>query len=321
MSFVLDHNATVATMAVQTRCPYSTDVLDGSEPENAEHILPVAFGAPDNFTVPAKAAKNTEMNDLIDEPAIHDPIMRLIAAAQGVQSRSGAVKVDLAGTAVETGANVRVTLGQGHATFKLRNPVDRDPVTGEIRGVMGFGDDAQKLLEQFQRDYAKKGKMVVADEAIPRHSDVNVQTAMDYHVVRRELVKIAYLMTVRAFGDQAIMSESGRLYRAAMMASTIEEFKSVGIGGATFQDFFAGTPRPQRKSQHALTCVKLGPTIMSSVTLFGGFNGVFVTPAVGFDAEDAEGEVVIIEASDRKLSSYKYVDVVADLMTTGMPQT
>ncbi|WP_144138135.1 hypothetical protein [Paraburkholderia sp. BCC1884] len=166
-------------MGVQTRCPYSTDVLDGSEPENAEHILPVAFGAPDNFTVPAKAAKNTEMNDLIDEPANHDPIMRLIASAQGVHSRSGVVKVDLAGTAVETVANVRVTLGKGRATFKLRNPVDRDPVTGEIRGLMGFGDDAQKLLEQCQRDYAKKGKMIVADDAIPRHSDLNLRVDVE----------------------------------------------------------------------------------------------------------------------------------------------
>lgn len=307
------------TMAAQTRCPYSTELLDGSECENAEHILPSALGAPESFTLPAKAAKNLEMNELIDEPAIHDPVLRLMAAAQGVKSRSGSVKVDLQGAAVALGADVRVTLSQEGATFKLRNPVDRDPETGEIRGILGFGDDAQKLVEQFQRDSAKKGKTVAAGEAIPHPSEVHIRTAMDYHVVRRELVKIAYLMTVRVFGDEAILSESGQLYRAAMMTSTVEELKEVGIGGATFQDFYPGFPRPQQRNQHVLTCVRMGKTIASAVTLFGGTNGFFVTPATGFSADDAVGEVVVIDASTSKMRTYEYIDVILDIMNTGMP--
>ena len=303
----------------QTLCPYSTEPLDGSEPENAEHILPSALGAPENFTVPAKAAKNLEMNKLIDEPAIHDPVLRLLAVAQGVKSRSGSVKVDLQGTAIALGADVRVTLSQDGATFKLRSPVDRDPETGEIRGIMGFGDDAQKLADQFQRDNAKKGKTVAAGDVIPHPSDVHVETAMDYHVVRRELLKIAYLMTVRVFGDDAIVSESGRLYRAAIMTSTVEELKEVGIGGATFQDFPPGLPRPHQKNQHVLTCVRIGRTILSGVTLFGGINGFFVTPATGFSAEDQVGEVVVIDASTSKMQTYEYINVILDIMNTGMP--
>lgn len=307
-------------MVVQTRCPYSTDLLEGDELVNAEHILPVALGAPGNFTVPAKAAKNTEMNDLIDEPAIHDPILRLIATAQGVQSRSGPVSVDFMGVVEATGADARVTLGKNHASFKLRNPVDRDPETGEIRGVAGFGDDAKKLAEQFKRDNAKKGRVLIEGETIPGPSDIHVSTGMDLHVVRRELIKIAYLMTVRVFGDEAIMSESGRLYRAAMMAPTVEALKEVGLAGQTFQDFAPGMPRPQQKNLHALTCVRMGDHIMSSVTLFGGFNGIFITSADGFTADEASGEVVIIDASTSKVSNYNYVEVVTDLMTVGMPQ-
>lgn len=306
-------------MAAQTLCPYSTEPLDGSAPENAEHILPSALGAPENFTLPAKAAKNLEMNELIDEPAIHDPVLRLMAVAQGVKSRSGSVKVDLQGTAVALGADARVTLSQEGATFKLRNPVDRDPETGEIRGILGFGDDAEKLAGQFQRDSAKKGKKVATGETIPHPSEVHIRTAMDYHVVRRELLKIAYLMTVRVFGDEAILSDSGQLYRAAMMTSTVEELKEVGISGAAFQDFYPGFPRPQQRNHHVLTCVRMGETIVSAVTLFGGINGFFVTPSTGFSADDAVGEVVVIDASTSKMRSYEYINVILDIMNTGMP--
>lgn len=49
---------------------------------------------------------------------------------------------------------------------------------------------------------------------------------------------------------------------------------------------------------------------MSGVTLFGMFNAFFATPAADFTAEDAHGELVIIDASTSKLTSMPYVEAL-----------
>ncbi|WP_247569984.1 hypothetical protein ACQZ3V_01775 [Ralstonia pseudosolanacearum] len=306
-------------MAALTRCPYSTDVLDGTEPENEEHIVPVALGAPLSFTVRAKAAKNSEMNALVDAPAIHDPILRMVAMAQGVESRSGAVSAQLDGIVEGSGQAVRIHLSSESVGFKFRNPVERDITSGAVTGVYGFGDDAQNLADQVVRDSVRKGKQVVLGEVESTQPEVQARAPMNLHIVRRELTKIAYLMMVRVFGDEAILSPGGATYRAAMLAPTMDAFKATGIRGSTFQQLPPGMPRPGA-SQHALVCVRLGDQIVSAVSLFGTFNALFSSSADGFSVEEGSGEVVVIEVATSRLSSYSYLSVVTDLIQTGLPR-
>lgn len=272
----------------------------------------MALGAPKSFCVPADAGENSRMNDLIDAPVCNDGMMRLIAASQGVISRSGPVEVELIGTESATGNEVRSTLFQGGADFRFSKPVDVDSTSGAMKGVRGFGDAAEQLAQQIKRNYERKhkGARVEQGEAISyQQPRIEHKLELDLNLLRQELVKIAYLMTVRVFGDQAILSSSGALYRAAMFTKDDAAMKATGIKGSTYNGIPLGVPKPG-SNQHALTCFRLGENIMSAVTLFGTFNAFFATPAADFTTEEAHGELVIIDVSTSKLTSIPYVEAL-----------
>lgn len=143
---------------IQKHCPYSTRLLTDCETVNKEHILPMALGAPQSFCVSADAGENSRMNDLIDSPACNNSLTRLIAASQGVVSRSGPVEVELIGTETSTGNEVRSKLSQDGADFRFSKPVDVDPTSGVIKGVRGFGDTAEQMAQQIKRNFERKHK-------------------------------------------------------------------------------------------------------------------------------------------------------------------
>ena len=95
-----------------TLCPYSTAPRSACGEINAEHVVPSALGAPDSFTVPCSATENSSMNERIDAPFLNMSMMKLIAASQGVSSRSGGVIAQLRGAVQATGDAVNVTLGE-----------------------------------------------------------------------------------------------------------------------------------------------------------------------------------------------------------------
>lgn len=306
-----------ANNMMQKHCPYSTRLLTACETVNQEHILPMALGAPQSFCVWADAGKNSKMNDLIDSPVCNDSLMRLIATSQGVVSRSGPVKVELIGIEATTGNEVRSTLSKDGAGFRFSKPVDVDPASGVVKGVRGFGDAAVQLAQQIKRNYERKhkGACVELGEAINHQQPwIKHELELDLNLLRQELVKIAYLMTVRVFGDQAILSSSGALYRAAMFANDATAMKATGIKGSAYNSMPPGFPKP-RSGQHALTCFRLGDNIMTGVTLFGMFNAFFVTPAADFTVDDAHGELVIIDAAASKLTSMPYVEALPRIFT------
>lgn len=277
----------------------------------------MALGAPQSFCVWADAGKNSKMNDLIDSPVCNDSLMRLIATSQGVVSRSGPVKVELIGIEATTGNEVRSTLSKDGAGFRFSKPVDVDPASGVVKGVRGFGDAAVQLAQQIKRNYERKhkGACVELGEAINHQQPwIKHELELDLNLLRQELVKIAYLMTVRVFGDQAILSSSGALYRAAMFANDATAMKATGIKGSAYNSMPPGFPKP-RSGQHALTCFRLGDNIMTGVTLFGMFNAFFVTPAADFTVDDAHGELVIIDAAASKLTSMPYVEALPRIFT------
>ncbi len=203
----------------QTLCPYALTPLASGE-SNDEHILPVAL-APASFTVRALAAENSRMNDLIDEPTVNDPMVRFLAMSQGVVSRSGNVKAAVNGTVHGSGEDVRATFSQNGLDLKFHQPVDTDS-EGRVIGVRGFGDAARQMANQIAANYAKKGIAVeLGAETSQGQPQLNMRLVADMLMIRRQLFKIAYLTTVKIFGDEGNHRASGQQLRAAMMAGVM----------------------------------------------------------------------------------------------------
>lgn len=298
----------------QTLCPYALRPLSSAD-SNDEHILPMALGAPQSFTVRALLAENSLMNDQIDSPTVNDPIMRLVAMTQGVQSRSGHIKATFEGSVEGSEVKVKSTLSQTHG-LELRpvKPVETDQ-HGQVKGVIGFGDDAEKLAKRIVSDYARKGVLLEAAPPIGSQPTIGSELVGDMSMIRRQMFKIAYLMTVKVFGDEAITSPGGALLRAAMMAKDDEELKLVGISGSAFQPLPRGIARSSGHAEHALTCV-LMPNIgvVSAVSLFDAFMLHAVVPSTGITAEETTGEVVYIDASTSSAKISSYMDALPRIL-------
>lgn len=298
----------------QTLCPYALTLLASGE-SNDEHILPVALGAPASFKIRALTAENSRMNDLIDEPTISDPLVRFLAMSQGVVSRSGNVKAIVDGTAYGSGEKVRASFSQNSLELKFHQPVDTDS-QGRVVGVRGFGDAARQMASQIAANYAKKG---IAAELGLETSQETPQLSMrlvgDMFMIRRQLFKIAYLTTVRIFGDEAISGPSGQQFRAAMMAESNEALILTKISGAAFQPLPPGFARSAGHAEHTITCAAMPNVgLVTSVDLFGCFTLFTVTPLDGISAPEGFGEVITIDASNSKIKSCPFLEALPGLV-------
>lgn len=177
---------------------------------------------------------------------------------------------------------------------------------GLVKGVHGFGDAAEKLIKQFQQDSARKGRKVEVGVATSESSPLlSLGLNGDFKIINKEIRKIAYLMSVRVFDDDAIRSRSGEIYRGAIYAESEDQIRAIGLGGGTNIDIIPTLTRI-RPNEHALTCFRMGDTIISAVILFGLITGFCITPADGFSAAELEGEVVIIDARTSALTCSSY---------------
>ncbi|MGP0172653.1 hypothetical protein ACSVIJ_12300 [Pseudomonas sp. NCHU5208] len=300
----------------QTLCPYSLLPLS-SAASNDEHILPVALGAPASFTVRAHAEENSRLNDLIDEPTVTDPMVRFLAMAQGVVSRSGEVKALLDGAVDGTGEAVRAIFSQAGLKLSFHDPVDKDS-QGRVSGVRGFGDAARLMAQQIAANYAKKGITAeLGDETSREKPSLNMQLVGDMQLIRQQLFKIAYLMTVRVFGDSAISGASGKTLRSAMYAKDEKELEEIGVQGAIFRPLPLGFARSAGHGEHAITCAYMAGTgLIVSVDLFGCFTLFTVTSAEGIEADEGTGEVAVINVATSKLTSTPYLEALPAIMAS-----
>ncbi|WP_367256530.1 hypothetical protein [Pseudomonas sp. stari2] len=282
--------------ASQTLCPYSNQPLSSIQRINEEHVLPVAIGAPVKFSVMASELENSKMNDLIDAPFSNDQLIRFLAMSQGVVSRSGPVTAQLPATVTSSGEAVKVAFSQNGLELKFTNPVVTDPETGRVSAVRGFGNAAHEHAQRIKRDYAKKNINLDIGETIsdPR-PQLNVSFTGDTYIIGKELLKIAYLMTVWCFGDQAIDSESGRIYRIGLEKDRDDDMDSFGLQRTTTR--IPGISCKSEANTHVLISTVLNEKLVTSVQLFGTFAGIFITPAVGIDADDGQGVSVKIDLS------------------------
>jgi len=287
---------------------------------NGEHILPSAFGAPESFTVPADASENQRINIELDAPTINMSLLRMIAMAQGVKTRSGDIDLKTVGVIQETGEEVNSTFSANGFKTSFRKPVEESAHTGYVRVVKGMGEDAMRMAQAIKTKYEKKGLQVeIGDPVSIAKPTINHRLELDVNLLRRMMVKIAYLMTVRLFGDEAIQSDNGRIYRSAMMAKDDEAMSKTGIGGGTYEEQQPSFLPKSLETGHTLSCFRFGAQVVSSVTLFGIFRAFFVTPANKISATDGYGEVIRIDAATSTLSSKPYLDSMVELLEPHKP--
>ncbi|MDP2152820.1 MAG: hypothetical protein Q8J66_04070 [Methylotenera sp.] len=295
--------------AIQLHCPYTSKLLTEIDSVNAEHILPFALGAPQNFTVLADASENSRMANLIDTPCTNDPLIRMLAVAAGVESRSGRVVLKTSGTNAATGDEIRASISQDGLKFRYQSPVDFDHTTGLPTAVKGFNDEAAVTAEQIKIKYASKGiDLELGDTVLSSNPDLHFSFNGNLNLLQQELIKIAYLMTVFVFGDEAILSDNGDLFRTGIMAKDFVELAKVGIGGGSgVAESMAFMPKSQ-PNNHVLTCFTSGSNVISAVSLFGVFSACYITPARGIACEPLTGKVVTIRPSTKAITCISYLD-------------
>ncbi|MBF8179795.1 hypothetical protein [Herminiimonas contaminans] len=302
----------------QSLCPYTTKLLSETTNVNDEHILPIGLGAPQSFYVPATEEENLRLNTLIDAPAINDPLLRFIAMAAGVVSRSGVVKTKLKGTLSEGGETVAAVFSTANVDLKFVKPIDIDSTSGQILGIRGFGDQAATQAEQIKKDHAKKGKLIEIGDIESRPSPwIKFDFEGDMHVIRAEIIKTAYLMSVRVFGDDAIRGRSGDIFRAAMVACNADKIRETGILGGLSNDLPPPFNNVVERNEHLIASVNIGPQILTVVQLFGTFSAFFLTPSTDFSCEPGTGEIVKINAATATMEKKTLVDLANQLAAEG----
>lgn len=292
----------------QTLCPYTTDLLANAALVNNEHILPVAIGAPANFHVLADASMNSEMNDLIDSPFSNDPMIRFLAMSQGVKSRSGPVTATVRGVVKSTNDDVEAVFSRSSVDVKFRKPVVTDPATGSVSMVKGFGEQAASQAAAVLKNYARKGIHVeLGDTVTAPDSSLQMGMNLNTNLLRQQLFKIAYLMTVRNWGDQAILSKSGEMYRQALRVTGDDAYGEIGFKGGVTSPLPPILQQPACNEHLLVTFVQSG-YLVCVITLFGTFTASFISPAEGIQADEAEGEYIILDATTSKIHSRTFLD-------------
>lgn len=285
----------------QTLCPYTAKKLCDLSSVNDEHVLPVAIGAPKRFFVRASERENSRLNELVDSPFSNNDLVRFFAMSQGVVSRSGPITANVPATVVESGDAITTGWSKDGLQIRFNKPVVLDEETGQVAGVKGYGEEAMKHAERIKRDYAKKGITVELGQTISdSNPKIHVRLGIDNNIVFNELLKIAYLVTVWVFGDDAINSKSGEMYREALDRLDTNTLDELGLRyGGGLPTGFDGKIR---SDQHELISLVLGGDLITSVNLFGVFAAFFVTSAEGFSCPEHTGMAIKISIADGSLN-------------------
>ncbi|WOD20608.1 hypothetical protein [Paraburkholderia kirstenboschensis] len=268
-----------------TLCPYLAKPLSDGFDTNKEHILPVALGAPESFFIVASASENTRLNDLVDAPMINDPAIKMLSVLAEVKTRSGRKIANMHGTTA-FGDEFIADVTKDSVALRFRSPVIKDEKTGEIIGVKGFGDsvfeEARKISDRMisrGREVQIGGPIVMLEDKSP----VEMSIVSDQSLMRRESIKAAYLLTVKAYGDAAITSKSGQIFRAAIEADTEEALTMSGLHWRNLPaDHYKLEPALKAKHHMLFTSLK-DDWLFSQVVLFGGISFAFWTPRDDID--------------------------------------
>jgi hypothetical protein len=296
-----------------TLCPYLLKPITDLPVEDVsdEHIIPSALGGPDEFALSADRLSNSRLGDTVDSDLIHDKMLRLMAATQGVRSRSGEVAVRLPGTVVETGDAMTITFDRNGVGDRLIvNTHRKNPATGEIR-LTGFDSQFERELEQLSEGLARKNKhFEKRNHRTVSNPLVKVDIESDPFVVSKGLAKIAYLMTCRTLGDSFILSPDGMAYRDAFQAIDWAAFDNSPL------QQFLGVDLPVLPEivvhQHLAACYRIGPLILTTVKLFGGVClATFGVPAKPYAISGLDGFVIVVDSLKRTFTEQRLQEAVS----------
>lgn len=262
-----------------TLCPYLAKPLTSIHPTNKEHVFPVALGAPESFSVEASLSENDRLNTLVDAPVTNDPLVKFLCMITEIKTRSGVVEGTLEGT-TQSGEKFTANVNKNTVTLKHRNPVIKDKVTKKTLGARGFADGAFLEADRLIQGLAAKNRELPPEGMIiEEHSlNQNMSFTSDLLLLRREAIKTAYLLTVKAFGDHAINSKSGRIFRAAIEASTNKALEGTGLLLRNLPaDHYKFDP-PMSTNHHLFMTALDDDQLFTQVIFFGGISFAFSTP-------------------------------------------
>jgi len=181
------------------------------------------------------------------------------------------------GQLVADGSEVDVIFGKNSLNTRLRVPVVKDPITGEIVGARGFGGEAREELAKVQKGLGRKGRGVIVEGSEQLESRIRSRFSYDRREVAHGLGKIAYLMTVWALGDPFIQTAGAAQYRAWIEAEPNDNaFRATGLRILPIEKIDEVRPEAPRHF-HVLTCLRIGQQVATTVQLFG-------QPLLGFGA-------------------------------------
>lgn len=281
-----------------TLCPYLVKPLTEIEQVNREHVLPVGIGAPESFYVEAALSENSRLNDLVDAPMINDPLIKMFCMMADINGRSGGKAATMHGE-TEVGGRFTANVTKESIDFKYSKPVEKDKATGKIL-VKGFGEEVFGEAAKIAKNMAGKGREIKDDITMFIHSKERLDMSLysDFMLIIREAIKAAYLFTVKVYGDIAITSKSGAVFRAAFEARNEEKLKSSGLYWQNLPaDHYEPTVKLVVKHHMFLTSLK-EDMMYTQVVLFGGLSFIFWTPRDDIEFEH-DGCGRLIDASKR----------------------
>lgn len=284
-----------------TLCPYLVKPLAELNTDG-EHILPRALGAPEAFILRASKKENNRLNSLIDSHFVNDPLIRMLSSVVGVKSRSGKVTAQLHGL-TSKGDAFLADFEPGKVTPRFRSTVIKD-LEGNVIGVKGFGDQVDKAARGLLESMRRRGQ----DGFLVQPDDENVEPPLEMSFVSnwldifRGLVKVAYLTSVWAFGDEAIASPSGESFRRWMAFEDGASFDtSLLVGEVVAPDYPEFFPKPQVRN-HIVFAKLQEDGLHTIVKIFGGIGLHLTTPRNGMALPDELWRGCILDAATGRMA-------------------
>lgn len=247
----------------QTFCPYTRTKLGESGPTNREHVTPVAIGAPNKFWVASHESGNANWNNIVDGPFSNEGIIRFLAMANNVESRSGDVKFRTPATILETHDSVNLELGDSIG-IHFKQPVEKTSDLSYI--VRGYGEEAFKRTDDLKKSLEKKG-FITKSCQYNTIDNPTIEVTLDPNprsdLLHLQLIKTAYLYTVWCLGDIAIRTSNSDQYLS-------------GLNGHDIQQADLELSE-HKEGYHQFTLFVLGNKSICEVNLFGVYKTTFAT--------------------------------------------
>lgn len=278
-------------------CPYTCEPISAIE-VSCEHIVPDALGGPEIFALAADKTRNSAYGASVDIRLIRSPLMGMVAARAGVETRSGPSTWKTQGQLMADGSPVELVGSKDALAFRFRKPVDVDPETRRVRAVKGFGADLDKELARVTKDLLRKGWELVPTATQVLGSDVRGSFEHNLSEATQGLTKIAYLATVWAVGDGFINTAAGAQYRRWLdVEPTAEALEAAGL-----RPLGTSLLKTQGKpTQHHIVCVISGQTVLTSVRLFNEplFELALAVEVPELQLLDGHGCLMTIDAANK----------------------